>query len=84
MLRATVLCLAMCIFPVVAAAEESSGQCASGEDCTEYFFDGDEVTASLRQSDFLLLQGRGDLHRPPLIRTRVHFVNEMVKSVEDI
>ncbi len=84
MLRAAILCLAICIFPVVAAAEENSGQCETGEDCTEYFFDGDEVTAQLRQSDFLLLQGRGELHRPPLIRTRVHYVREMIKSVEDI
>jgi hypothetical protein len=84
MMRAAVVALALSLFPVAALAEEGGARCSADEECTEYFMDGEDVTATLRSSDFTLLQGHGQFHRPPLIRARVHFINEMLKTVEDL
>ncbi len=84
MMRAAIVTLALCFFPAMAAAEEEGARCAPGEECTEYFFDADDVTGNVLSPDDVLVRGDRTIHRPPLIRTRVHFVNEMVKSVEDI
>ena len=84
MMRAAVVALALSLFPVAALAEEGGARCSADEECTEYFMDGEDVTATLRSSDFTLLQGRGRIHRTPLIRARVHFINEMLKTVEDL
>ena len=48
------------------------------------FMDADDVYGGTVNPDGDLLTSRRTLHRPPLIRIRSHFVDMMLKSVEDM
>ena len=84
MLRAPALTFALCLFPLAAVAEEASSRCDNQQDCTEYFMDADDIYGDMERPDADLMTVRRELHRPPLVRVRTHFVNEMLKSVEDM
>lgn len=84
MLRVAALTLALCLFPVFAAAENASTHCDNQQDCTEYFMDADDIYGGMERPDADLMTARRELHRPPLIRVRSHFVDMMLKSVEDM
>jgi hypothetical protein len=86
MLRAIVVSLVVCLFPLVAAAEEGepSTHCGAQDSCTEYFMDGDQVEGELLRPDADLMSGRGRLHTTSLIRVRSHYMDLLTKSVEDI
>lgn len=84
MLRVAALTLALCLFPIVAAAERAETHCDNEQDCTEYFMDGDDVYGGMDRPDADLMTARGEFLRPPLIRVRSHFVDMMLKSVEDM
>jgi hypothetical protein len=86
MLRATVLFLAVCLFPLAAAAEESetSTHCGAQETCTEYFMDGEQVEGDFVRPDGDLMSSRGRIHTTSLIRVRSHYMDLLRKSVEDI
>jgi len=84
MLRVAALTLALCLVPIAAIAEEAQTHCGSEGDCTEYFMDGDNVTGDLLRPDADRVSSQRALHRPPLIRVRSHFVDMMLKSVEDM
>lgn len=83
-MRIVVLTLALCLFPVVAFAEQGS-QCPDGQqDCVEYTFDGDEVDGNRNVNGLDSTRGtRGGAHER-LIRVRTDFYRELYKSVESI
>lgn len=86
MLRVAALCMVLCAFPMVAFAESASStaRCDSETECTEYFMDDEDVEGAVQNPGNGLIRAGRDFRRIPLIRTRVHFVNEMLKSVEDL
>ncbi len=86
MLRAIVVSLVVCLFPLAAAAEssETATHCGAEESCTEYFMDGEAVEGDFVRPDGDLMSGRGRLHTTSLIRVRSHYMDLLTKSVEDI
>ena len=57
---------------------------ASAQDSTTYDFEDDLVTGDLVRPDGELWSVRRRGARTSLIRVREHFVNEMLKSVENL
>lgn len=86
MLRAIVASLVVCLFPLVAAAEEGAPatHCGVQDSCTEYFMDGEQVEGDFVRPDAELMSGRGRLHTTSLIRVRSHYMDLLTTSVEDI
>jgi hypothetical protein len=86
MLRVAALCMVLCALPAVALAESApaSSRCDAQTECTEYFMDDEEVDGDVLGPDNPLIRSHRPFHRVPLIRTRVHFVDVMLKSVENL
>lgn len=74
--------LSLAALPVM-AQEAGAGGGASNEPTT-YDFEDDLVTGDLVRPDGELLSVRRRGARTSLIRVREHFVNEMLKSVENL
>ena len=72
--------------PAVAFAEAggSTSHCDNETECTEYFMDDEDVEGGVQNAGQGLIQGHRSFQRIPLIRTRVHFVDVMLKSVENL
>lgn len=57
---------------------------AQGEQPTNYIFDDELVDGDFVRSDLEVLRSRTRQQRTSLIRTRGHFVPEMLQSVENL
>lgn len=86
MLRVVAICLALVALPALAAAEagSSSAYCDQQQECTEYFMETDDVEGQVQDPGNDLLSSAGSFRRVPLIRTRTHFIDVMLKSVENL
>lgn len=75
--------LSISALPVMAQDAPAAGGGGSNEPTT-YDFEDDLVTGDLVRPDGELLNVRRRGARTSLIRVREHFVNEMLKSVENL
>ena len=84
-MRAAIIAIALIAAPAIATAEVNTDRdCPPGEDCTEYRFDDEDITAPIRSGgmETVDLVGRG--RRVSLLNVRQHFIPELVKSVENL
>ncbi len=86
MLRIAALSVVLFAFPALAFAESAAdtSRCGGEEDCTVYFMDDEEVEGGVVSPDGGLIRGGRSFRRVPLIRTRTHFVDLMLKSAENL
>jgi hypothetical protein len=83
MWRLSVLCLAVGLFavPAAAIAQDGGGQT---KDTTTYDFQGDDVSGNLVKPDESNIQGEQHGKTSSLIDIRSDFIPEMLKTVEDL
>jgi len=74
----------MALPAVPAAAQEAGGGGGGGGDATSYDFEDDLVQGDLVRPDGENLMVRRRGARESLIRIREHFINELLKSVENL
>jgi hypothetical protein len=86
MLRVIAISMVLCALPMIAAAESASdsSRCDSESECTEYFMDDEEVEGGVQSPESGLIRTHRSFRRIPLIRARAHFVDLMLKSVENL
>jgi hypothetical protein len=77
---AVILGLALAFVSTSALAQEEAG----GGQATTYDFEDDIVTGDLMRPDGEVLRTRRRGQRDSLLRVREHFVQEMLKSVENL
>lgn len=83
-MRIVVLTLALCLFPLAAAAE-SAPRCPDGQqDCVEYSFDNERVDGDRNVNELDRTRGGRRGAQEPLVRVRTDFYPELFKSVEHI
>jgi len=75
---------ALLALPALPAAAQEAGGGGGGGDATSYDFEDDLVQGDLVRPDGENLMVRRRGARESLIRIREHFINELLKSVENL
>ena len=81
---AAVLVMLMCTGPLAAPPEKVKKETADKSQPREFDFELDRVTVDILRPDATMVEVLKEKTIRSLIRIRMHFINEIVRSAEDI